>query len=144
MIDKCIIKKACCCSVGKSCLTRLSPWAVARQAFLSFTISNLLKFMSIGLVMLCNHLILCRPLLLPSVFPSIRVFSSKLALGIRWPKYWSFSFSSSTSNEYSWLISFRTDWFDLFSSTIWKNQFFCAQPSSWSNYQVCTWLLKKL
>ena len=75
---------------------------------------DLLKFMSIESMMLANHLILCRPLfLLPSVFPSIRVFSNELALCIRWPKYWSFSFSISPSNEYSGLISFRIDWFDL-------------------------------
>ena len=85
------------------------------QASLSFTISqSLLKFMSIELVMVSNHFILCLPLLLlPSSFPSIRVFSSKLALHIRWTKYWSFSFSTSLSNEYSRLISFGIDWFDL-------------------------------
>ena len=75
----------------------------------------LIKLMSIESVMLSNHLILCHPLLLPSVFPSIRVFSNELALCIRSPKYWSFSFSISLSNEYSGLISFRIDWFDLFS-----------------------------
>ena len=86
-------------------------WTAARQASLSFTISwNLLKFMSIQSVMLCNHLILCHPLLLPSVFASIRVFSSESALRIRWPKYWSFSFNISPSSEYSGLISFRIDW----------------------------------
>ena len=92
-----------------------TPWTTARQASLSFTISwSLLKLMSIELVMPSNHLILCRPLLLLlSVFPSIRVFSSELALRIRWPKYWSFSFSISPCNEYSELISFRIDWFDL-------------------------------
>ena len=87
----------------------------ARQASLSFTISrSLLKFMSIESVMPSNHLILCHPLiLLPSIFPSIRVFSNESVLHIRWPKYWSFSFSISPSNEYSRLISFRIDWFDL-------------------------------
>ena len=87
----------------------------ACQASLSFTISrSLLKLMSIELVMTSNHLILSQPLLLlPSIFPSIRVFSDKSALHIRWPKYWSFSFSISSSNEYSELISFRIDWFDL-------------------------------
>ena len=91
------------------------PWTAAHQASLSFTVSwNLLKLMSIELVMPFNHLILCRPLLLlPSVFPSIRVFSNESVLHIRWPKYWSFSFSISPSNEYSGLISFRMDWFDL-------------------------------
>ena len=86
----------------------------ARQALLSFTISQrLLKLMFIELVMLSNHLILCRPLLfLSSIFPSIRVFFNELTLLIRWPKYWSFSFSISPSNKYSGLISFRIDWFD--------------------------------
>ena len=85
------------------------------QAALSFTVSrSLLKLMSIELVMPSNHLILCHPLLLlPSIFPSIRVFSNELALGIRWPKYWSFSFSISLSNEYSGLISLRIDRFDF-------------------------------
>ena len=86
----------------------------ALQAPLSSAISqSLLRFMSIEPVMLSNHLILCRPLLLPSIFPSIRVFSHESALHIRWPKYWSFSFSIDPSNEYSGLISFRTDWLDL-------------------------------
>ena len=90
-------------------------WTAARQAFLSITNSqSLLKLMSIELVMPSNHLILCRPLLLlPSVFPNIRVFSSELVLCIRWPKCWSFSFSISPSSEYSGLISFRMDWLDL-------------------------------
>ena len=87
-----------------------TPWTAAHQASLSITISwSLLKLMSIELVMPSNHLILCCPLLLSSVFPSIRVFSSELALCIRWPNYWSFSFSISPSNEYSGLISFKTD-----------------------------------
>ena len=91
-----------------------TPWTAARQASLSFTISrSLLKLMSIESVMPSNHLILCHPILLPSVFPSIRVFSNELTLHIRWPKYWSFSFSISPSNEYSGLVSFRMDWFDL-------------------------------
>ena len=91
-----------------------TPWIAARQASLSFTVSqSLLKFMSIESVMLSNHLIICRPLLLPSIFPSIRVFSNESVLHIRWPEYWSFSFSISPSNEYSGLISFRIDWFDL-------------------------------
>ena len=88
-------------------------WTAACQAFLSFTVSqSLLKLMSIELMMPSNHLILCQPLFfLPPIFPSIRVFSNKLALCIRWPKYWSFSISP--SNEYSELISFRIDWFEL-------------------------------
>ena len=95
----------------------MTPRTVASQASLSITISqNLLKLISIKLVMPSSHLILCRPLLrLPSIFPSIRVFSNESALHIRWPKYWSFSFSISPSNEYSELISFRIDWFDLFA-----------------------------
>ena len=92
-----------------------APWTAAWQASLSFTISqSLLKLMSIGLVMPSNHLIPCHPLLLlSSIFPIIRVLSKHSALLIRWPKYWSFSFSISSSNEYSGLISFRNDWFDL-------------------------------
>ena len=94
-----------------------NPWTAARQAPLSFTISqSLLKFMSTGSVMLSNHLIFsCPLLLLPSIFPSIRVFSSESAFHTRWPKYWSFSFSISPSYEYSGLISFGIDWFDLFA-----------------------------
>ena len=93
----------------------VTPWTAACQASLSFTISqSLLKLMSTESMMPANHLILCCPLLLlPSIFPSIRVFSNESALHIRWPKYWSFSFRISTSNEYSGLISYRIDWFDL-------------------------------
>ena len=93
----------------------VTPWTVARQVSLSITNSQgLLKLMSIKLVMPSNHLILCHPLLLlPSVFPSIRVFSNESVLHIRWPRYSSFSFSISPSNEYSGLIPFRMDWFDL-------------------------------
>ena len=92
----------------------VNPWTAARQVSLSITnTQSLPKLMSIELVMPSSHLILCRPLLLPSIFPSIRVFSSKSGLLIRWPKYWSFSFSISPSNEYSGLISFRMDWLDL-------------------------------
>ena len=91
-----------------------TPWTAADQTSLSFIISHsLLKLMSIELVMPSNHLVLCRPLFPPSVFPSIRVFSSESAFHIRWPKYWSFNFSISPSNKYSGLISFRIDWFDL-------------------------------
>ena len=92
-----------------------TPWTAVCQVFLSFTVSqNLLRFISIESVMPSNHLILCRPLLLlPSIFPSIRVFSNESALHIRWPKYWHFSFSISPSKEYSGLISYRIDWFDL-------------------------------
>ena len=95
----------------------VTPWTAAHQASLSFTVSwSLLKFMSIELVMPSNHLILCGPfLLLPSIFPSIRVLSNELAVCIKWANYWRFSFIISPSNEYSGLISFRTDWFDLFA-----------------------------
>ena len=124
-----------------------TPWTVAHQASLSITNSwNLLKLMSIESVMPSNHLILCRPLLPPpSIFPSIRVFSNESVLHIRWPKYWSFSFSISPCNEYSGLNSFRIDWFDLlavqetlenlFNTTVQKHQFFGAQLSLWSNSQ---------
>ena len=93
----------------------VTPWTAARQASLSITNSrSLLRLMSIELVMPSNHLLLCHPLLLPaSIFPSIRVFSYESVLCIRWPKYWSFSFNISPSSEYSELISFRMDWFDL-------------------------------
>ena len=92
-----------------------TPWTAARQASLSITNSrSLIKLMSIKSVMPSNHLILCSPLLLPpSIFQSIRVFSSESVLHIRWPKYWSFSFNISPSSEYSGLISLRMDWFDL-------------------------------
>ena len=118
-----------------------TPWTAAGQASLSITNSqSLLKLMSIKLVMPSNHQILCcLLLLLLSIFPSIRVFSNESALLIRWPKYWSFSFSISPSNEYSGLISFRIDWFAIavkglsrvFSNTtVQKHQFFGAQRSS--------------
>ena len=92
-----------------------TPWTAARQASLSITNwQSLLKLMSVESVMPSNHLNLCHPLLLqPSIFPCIRVFSKESVLHMRWPKYWSFSFSTSPSNEYSVLISFRMDWLDL-------------------------------
>ena len=95
----------------------VTPWTTARQASLSIINSqSFLKLMSIELVMPSNHLILCRPLLLPpSIFPSIRVFSNESVLSIRWPKYWSFSLRIHPSSEYSEVISFWTDWFDLFA-----------------------------
>ena len=125
----------------------MAPWTAAPQAPLSSTISwSLLKFVSIESVRQFNHLVLCHPLLLlPSIFPNIRVFSNDLALCIRWPKYWSFSFSISPSSEYSGLISFRIDWVDLLtvqglsrvfsSTTVQKHQFFGPQPSLWSDFQ---------
>ena len=101
--------------MAKSCLTLYDPMNCSTHTSLSFTIFwSLPKLMSVESVMPSNHLILCYPLLLlPSVFPSIRVFSNELALHIRWPKYWSFSFSMSPLNEYSGLISFRIYWFDF-------------------------------
>jgi len=102
-------------SVTQSCPTLCDPWTAAHQASLSITNSwSLPKPMSIDSVMPSSHLMLCRPLLLPpSIFPSIRVFSNESVLHIRWPKYQSFSFSISSSNEYSGLISFRMDWLGL-------------------------------
>ena len=105
-------------SVAQLCLTLWNPWTAACQASLSITnYQSLPKLMSIESVMPSNHLIFCHPLLLlPSIFPSNRFFSSESVLCIRWPKYWSFSFSISPSNEYSGLISFRIDWLDLLSA----------------------------
>ena len=144
-----------------------TPWTAVCQAFLSITnYQSLLKLISIESVMPFNRVIHCHPLLLlPSIFPSIRVFSNELALCIRWPKYWRFSFNISPSNDYSGLISFRMDWFDLLAVqgtlkslnhslkhniTVWKHQFFSVQPSLWTqpslcsaNSHICTWLLEK-
>ena len=124
-----------------------TPWTAACQASLSITNSqSLLRLMSIKSVMPSNHLILCRPLLLlPSIFPSIRVFSNESVLHIRWPKYWSFSFNISPSKEHSALISFRMDWLDLLAvqgtlksltqhhsskaSTLWCSAFFTVELS---------------
>ena len=124
-----------------------TPWTAARQASLSISNSwSFLKLMSVESVMPSNRLILCRPLLLPpSIFPSIRVFSNEPVLHIRWPKYWSFSFSISPSNEYSGLIAFRIDWFNLLAvqgtlksllqhhsskaSNLWCSAFFMVQLS---------------
>ena len=126
------------------------PWTAAYQASLSITNSwSLLKLVSIESVMPFNHFILCHPrLLLPSIFPSIRVCSKESVLHIRWPKYWSFSFSISPSNEYSGLISFRMDWLDLLAvqgtlksllqHIIQKHQLFGAQVSLWSNSHIHT------
>ena len=139
-------KVECLCSVTKLCPTLWDPCTIASQASTSFTISwSLLQLMSIESVKLFNHLILCSPfLLLLSIFPSIRVFCNVSALCIRWPKYWSFSFSASTSNEYSELISFRIDWFGLLAvqetpksllqyhnwkaTIVWGSGFFMIQP----------------
>ena len=131
------------------------PWTAAGQASLSITNSwSSLRLMSIESVMSSSHLILCRPLLLlPPIPPSIRVFSNESTLHMRWPKYWNFSFSISPSNEYSGLISFRMDWLDLLAvqglsrvfsnTTVQKQQFFGAQPSSQSNSHIHTWPQEK-
>ena len=134
-------------SVAQSWLTLHDPWTAAFQALLSIANSqSLLEHMSIESVMPSNHLILCHPLLLlPSIFPSIRVFSNESVLCIRWPEYWSFSFSISPSNEYSGLISLRIAWFDLLAvqgtlksllqhhslkaSILWCSAFFMVQFS---------------
>ena len=131
-----------------------TPWTVARQASLSITNSqSLLKLMSIELVMPSNHLILCHPLfLLPSIFPSVRVFSNESVLRIKWLEYWSLTFSINPSNEYSGLISFRMEWLDLLAvqgtlksllqhysskaSILWCSAFFMVQL-------LCPWLLEK-
>ena len=144
--SKSTILQHCFCSVPKSCLTPSDPRDCSTQASPSFTASqSLLKFMSIELMMLSNHLILCCPLLLPSIFPSISVFLNESAFHISWPNYWSFSFSISPSNEYSGLISFMIDWLDLLvaqetlesllqhhslkASILWPSAFFMVQRS---------------
>ena len=136
-------------------LLSVTPWTSARQASLSITNSwSLLKLMPIESVMPSSHLILCHPLLfLPPIPPSIRVFSNESTLRMRWPKYWSFSFSISPSSEYPGLISFRMDWLDLLAvqgtlktlsnTTVQKHQFFSAQLSLWSNSRIHTWPLEK-
>ena len=127
----------------------VSPCAAARQASLSFTISWSLKLTSVQSVMPSNHLILCCPvLLLPSIFPCIRVFFNELVLPIRWSKYWSFSYSIGPSNEYSGLISFRIDWFDLLATQVTLKsllQHYSSEASilQWSNSHIHTWLLEK-
>ena len=144
-----------CCSVTPLYLILCYPMTAAHQASLTFTNSqSLLKLLPIESVMPPKHFILCHPLLLlPSIFPSNRVFSNESALYIKWPKYWSFSFSISTSNEYSWLISLGLTGFiflkskglsGVFSNNIvQKHQFFNVQLSLWSNSHIHTWLLEK-
>ena len=140
-----VLNQALSYSCLESCLTLYDPMNCSTQASLSFTLSlSLLKFMSIDLILPSNHPILCQPLLLlPSIFPNIRVFSNELSLCIRWPEYWSFSFSISPSNEYSGLIYLRIDWFDLLAvqetltshlkhhsskaSILWHSAFFMVQ-----------------
>ena len=133
----------------------VTPWTAARQAFLSFSISwSLFRFMSIELVLLSNHLILCLLLLLPpSIFPSNRIFFTEVALHIKWLKYWSFSFNISPSSEYSGLISLiltglislqSKELSRIFSNTtVQKHQFFSTQLSLWSNSHIHTWSLEK-
>ena len=140
----------------------MTPWTAAHQTSLFFISQSLLKFMSIESVMPSNYLILCHPLFLPSIFPSIKVFSNDLALCIRWPKYCSFSISLGPSNEYSGLISFKIDWFDLLAvqatlrsllqhhsskaSILWCSAFFIVQLSqlymtTWKTIALTTWTL---
>ena len=140
-----------------SCVWLLAtPWTAACWASLSFTLSqSLLKLVSVASVMPSNHLILCHPLLLlPSILPSIKVFSNELVLHISWSKYWSFSFGIRPSNVYYGLISFRIDWFDFLAvqgtfksllqhhnsktSILWHSAFL------WSNFHIHTWCLEKL
>ena len=134
-------------SVSRLCPTICDPMNCSVPGFLSITNSQ--SLLSIESVMPSNHLILCCPfLLLPSIFPSIRVFSNESVLCIRWPKYWNFSLSISPSNDYSGLMSFRIDWFDLLQSkgisrvfsntTVQKHQFFSAQVSLESNSHIHT------
>ena len=133
-----------------------TPWTAAHQGSLSFTISqNLLKFMSIESMMSSNHLVFSCPLfLLPSIFPRIRIFSNESALFIQWPKYWSFNFSISPSDEYSGFSSVRIDWLDLLAiqgtlksllqhHSSQKHKFWGAQPSLRSNSHIHTWLPEK-
>ena len=139
-----------------SCMPLCKPMDCSRPGQASLSITNsrsLLKLISIESVMPSSNLIFCHPFLfLPSIFPIIRVFSNESVLRIRWPKFWSFSFSISSSNEYSGLISFRIDWFDffevqglsrVFNNTVQDHQFFCTQVSLWTNFHIHTWLLEK-
>ena len=148
-----ITKRTVCLVVVQTLLC--DSWTAACQASLSFTITqSLLKLTPIESVMPSNYIIICHCLLLlPSTFPSIRVFSNESALCIRWPKYWNFSFTIGPSNEYLGLISFRMDWLDLFQSkgltivfsnmTVQMHQFFSTQPSSQSNSHIHTWPQEK-
>ena len=140
------------CSLVSDSL-QLTPWIAAHQASLSTNSRSSLRFTSIDSVMPSSQLILCCILLLlSSIFPSIRIFSNESVLPIMWPKYWSFSFSISPSNEYSGLISFRFDWISLQSKglsrvfsniTVQKHQFFSTHLSLWCNSHIHTWPLEK-
>ena len=145
----------CCCSVAQLCVT-LRPHGLHHSKLPCPSLSSVIcsNNLSMELVMWSSHLIFCNPLLLlPLIFPSIRVFSYESALRMKWPECWNFSFRISPSNEYSGLLSFRIDWFDFFavkglsrlfsSTTVWKHQFFGTQPSLWSSCHVHTWLLEK-
>ena len=150
-----MIKADCCCSVFKSCPTLCDLRDCSMPGFP--VLQHLLKYAQTHvhwLVMSSNQLILYRLLLLlPSTLPSIKIFSNESAVWVRWPKYWSFNLNISPSNEYSELIYFRIDWFgvlavqgtlkSLVRTTVWKYQFFGAQPSLWSNSHIRTRLLEK-
>ena len=135
----------CCCSVSQSCLILCNPMDCSTPGF---PVLHYLPEFAQAHVDWVNHGLqpsysLSPPSLLPSIFPSIRIFTNESALCIRWPKYWSFSFSISLSNEYSGLISFRIDWFDLLavqgtSKSLLQNH----SSSLWSNFHICTWLLE--
>ena len=148
-------KKVQFSSVAQSCPTLCNPMDCSTSGFPVH--HQLLELSQTHMHRVGDAIQPSQPLLspspLPSVFPSIKVFSNEASLHIRWPKYWSFSFNISPSNEDSWLISFRIDWFDLleskgvsrvfFSTIIQKHQFFSAEPSLWSNSHICVWLLEK-
>ena len=142
----------CCCSVTKLCLAFCDPMDCSKSGFAVLNYLLELAQIHVHWVSSANHLILCCPLLLPPVFPSIRVFSNQSVLCIRWPKYWSFSFSISPFNEYTGLISFKIDCFDIlavqgtlksFPAPQFKHRFFSAQPSLWFNTHMHTWMLEK-
>ena len=142
----------CCCSVTKLCLAFCDPMDCSKSGFSVLNYLLELAQIHVHWVSSANHLILCCPLLLPPVFPSIRVFSNQSVLCIRWPKYWSFSFSISPFNEYTGLISFKIDCFDIlavqgtlksFPAPQFKHRFFSAQPSLWFNTHMHTWMLEK-
>ena len=144
-----LVTKSCCWSAAKIMSNSLEsrelqhtrlPWLSSLTIFLS-----LLKLMSIESLMPSNHLILCHPLLLlPSIFPSIKIFSNESVLRIKWPKYWSFSFSTSPSNEYSGLISFRIDWFDLLAVQGTLKSLFQHHSSKASVLQCSTFFIVQL
>ena len=149
--QNCMESTFCCCSVAQLCPTLYHAMDCSTPGYPSFTVSrSCLKFISIASLRPSNHLILCHPLLLlPSIPPSIMVFSNESALCIRWPKYWSFSFSISPSSEHSGLISFRIDWFDhltaqgTLKSLLQHHSSKGAQLSLQSNSHIQTLLLEK-